>query len=124
MTGLPAFSIHAKNWPQWSRPVDGRMTHGVQFAAAELDLAAMEPTGERPDDHRNIGIGGQPFLAAMEPAAGQPDDVALGERALNGDRAAMEPTGERPDNSSPQKWRPDRSGPVTGEHGAHPVSGL
>jgi hypothetical protein len=53
--------------PQWSRPETGRMTvHGPAAIRGVAD-AAMEPTGDRPDDDVPSRVSAAAGHTAMEP---------------------------------------------------------
>ncbi len=77
MTPLPTWT--AGVWqalPQWSRPMNGRMTRPSRDGEPQVLAAAMEPADERPDDRPGPQWAiVDAFDAAMEPADERPDDL-------------------------------------------------
>ncbi len=85
--------------PQWSRPMNGRMTHCGCLSPPVRYRAAMEPADERPDDPDGTGYCQPP---ETKPQWSRPMNGRMtGRPGRQGQRsggAAMEPADERPDD--------------------------
>ncbi len=87
--------------PQWSRPMNGRMTARPGLGVGRPRAAAMEPADERPDDRRSptpwCSTG--PVPQWSRPMNGRMTLQGNRDRHFDRDGAAMEPADERPDDS-------------------------